>query len=98
MKDYSHKDSDGNTEIITYMTCNFKGKLIAMVINVYPVCDTKCIPWTDLRLLFPEICSKYYNPKEKDILTNVGKFEEYHGCILHRYELIILPTSDMKDS
>ena len=43
-KAYTDTDSDGKTEIITDITCKFKGKLIAMEVKVDPGSSTNCIP------------------------------------------------------
>ena len=47
-KAYTDTDSDGKTEIITDITCNFKGKLIAMEVKVDPGSKTNCIPLSHL--------------------------------------------------
>ena len=39
-KAYTDTDSDGKTEIITDITCKFKGKLIAMEVKVDPGSET----------------------------------------------------------
>ena len=39
-KAYTDTDSDGKTEIITDITCKFKGKLIAMEVKVDPGYET----------------------------------------------------------
>ena len=41
-KAYTDTDSDGKTEIITDITCKFKGKLIAMEVKVDPGSETNC--------------------------------------------------------
>ena len=58
------QDSDGKTEIITDMTCKFKGKLIAMEVKVDPGSETNCIPLSQFRRLFPQLCSKDGSPKK----------------------------------
>ena len=62
-KAYTDTDSDGKTEIITDITCKFKGKLIAMEVKVDPGSETNCIPLSHFRCLFPQLCSKDGNPK-----------------------------------
>ena len=63
-KAYTDTDSDGKTEIITDITCKFKGKLIAMEVKVDPGSETNCIPLSHFRRLFPQLCSKDGSPKE----------------------------------
>ena len=48
-KAYTDTDSDGKTEIITDITCKFKGKLIAMEVKVDPGSKTNCIPLSPFR-------------------------------------------------
>ena len=48
-KAYPDMDSDGKTEIITDITCKFKGKLIAMEVKVDPGSETNCIPLSHFR-------------------------------------------------
>ena len=57
-KAYTDTDSDGKTEIITDITCKFKGKLIAMEVKVDPGSETNSIPLSHFRHLFPQLCSK----------------------------------------
>ena len=64
-KAYTDTDSDGKTEIITDITCKFKGKLIAMEVKVDPGSETNCIPLSHFRRLFPQLCRKDGSPKEK---------------------------------
>ena len=45
-KAYTDTDSDGKTEIITDITCKFKGKLVAMEVKVDPGSETNCIPYS----------------------------------------------------
>ena len=87
-KAYTDTDSDGKTEIITDITCKFKGKLIAMEVKVDPGSETNCIPLSHFRCLFPQLCSKDGNPKEN----------AYDGGILQSHGWIILPTQDIRDS
>ena len=47
-KAYTDTASDGKTEIITDITCKFKGKLIAMEVKVDPGSETNCIPLSHL--------------------------------------------------
>ena len=69
---YTDTDSDGKTEIITDITCKFKGKLIAMEVKVDPGSETNCIPLSHFRCLFPQLCSKDGSPKENAPGTNSG--------------------------
>ena len=52
-KAYTDTDNDGKTEIITDITCKFKGKLIAMEVKVDPGSETNCIPLSHFRLPVP---------------------------------------------
>ena len=62
-KAYTDTDSDGKTEIITDITCKFKGKLIAMEVKVDPGSETNCIPLSHFRCLFPQLCRKDGSPR-----------------------------------
>ena len=84
-KAYTDTDSDGKTEIITDITCKFKGKLIAMEVKVDPGSETSCIPLSHFRHLFPLLCSKDGNPKENILEPNLSQFEAYDGGILHSH-------------
>ena len=97
-KAHTDTDSDGKTEIITDITCKFKGKLIAMEVKVDPGSETNCIPLSHLRHLFPQLCSKDVNPKENALEPTLAWFEAYDGGILHSHGWIILPTQDIRDS
>ena len=97
-KAYTDMDSDGKTEIITDITCKFKGKLIAMEVKVDPGSETNCIPLSHFRCLFPQLCSKDGNPKENTLEPTQAQFEAYDGGILHSQGWIILPTWDIRDS
>ena len=66
-KAYTDTDSDGKTEIITDITCKFKGKLIAMEVKVDPGSKTNCIPLSHFRCLFPQLCIKDGTPKENTL-------------------------------
>ena len=95
---YTDTDSDGKTEIITDITCKFKGKLIAMEVKVDPGSETNCIPLIHFRCLFPQLCSKDGNPKENALEPTLAQFEAYDGGILHSHGCIILPTQDIRDN
>ena len=97
-KAYTDTDSDGKTEIITDITCQFKGKLIAMEVKVDPGSKTNCIPLSVFRCLFPQLCSKDGNPKENTLEPTLAQFEAYDGGILTSHGWIILPTRDIRDS
>ena len=86
-KAYTDTDSDGKTEIITDITCKFKGKLIAMEVKVDPGSETNCIPLSHFRCLFPQLCSKDGNPKENTLQPTLAQSEAYDGGILtsHRW-------------
>ena len=94
----SDTDSDGKTEIITNITCKFKGKLIAMEVKVDPGSETNCIPLSHFRHLFPQLCSKDGNPKENSLEPTLAQFEAYDGSILHSHGWIILSTWDIRYS
>ena len=74
-KAYNDTDSDGKTEIITDITCKFKGKLIAMEVKVDPGSETNCIPLSHFRCLFPQLCSKDGSPKENALEPTLAQFE-----------------------
>ena len=97
-KAYTDTDSDGKTEIITDITCEFKGKLIAMEVKVDPGSETNCIPLSHFRRLFPQLCSKDGSPKENALEPTLAQFEAYDGGIMTSHGLIILPTRDIRDN
>ena len=79
-KAYTDTDSDGKTEIITDITCKFKGKLIAMEVKVDPESETNCILLSHFSCLFPQLCSKDDNPKKNALEPTLAQFEAYDGC------------------
>ena len=97
-KAYTDTDSDGKTEIITDITCKFKGKLIAMEVKVDPGSETNCIPLSHFRRLFPQLCSKDGSPKENTLEPTLAQFEPYDGGIMTSHGWIILPTRDIRDN
>ena len=97
-KAYTDTDSDGMTEIITDITCKFKGKLIAMEVKVDPGSETNCIPLSHFRRLFPQLCRKDGTPKENALEPTLAQFEAYDGGIMTSHGWIILPTWDIRDS
>ena len=97
-KAYTDTDSDGKTEIITDITCKFKGKLIAMEVKVDPGSKTNCIPLSHFRRLFPQLCSKDGSPKENALEPTLAQFEAYDGGIMTSHGWIILPTRDIRDN
>ena len=97
-KAYTDTDSDGKTEIITDITCKFKGKLIAMEVKVDPGSETNCIPLSHFRRLFPQLCSKDGSPKENALEPTLAQFEAYDGVIMTSHGWIILPTRDIRDN
>ena len=97
-KAYTDTDSDGKTEIITDITCKFKGKLIAMEVKVDPGSETNCIPLSHFRRLFPQLCSKDGSPKENALEPTLAQFEVYDGGIMTNHGWIILPTRDIRDN
>ena len=97
-KAYTDTDSDGKTEIITHITCKFKGKLIAMEVKVDPGSKTNCIPLSHFRHLFPQLCSKDGSPKENALEPTLAQFEAYDGGIMTSHGWIILPTRDIRDN
>ena len=97
-KAYTDTDSDGKTEIITDITCKFKGKLIAMEVKVDPGSETNCIPLSHFRRLFPQLCRKDGSPKENALEPTLAQFEAYDGGIMTSHEWIILPTRDIRDN
>ena len=97
-KAYTDTDSDGKTEIITDITCKFKGKLVAMEVKVDPGSETNCIPLSHFRRLFPQLCSKDGSPKENALEPTLAQFEAYDGGIMTSHGWIILPTRDIRDN
>ena len=97
-KAYTDTDSDGKTELITDITCKFKGKLIAMEVKVDPGSETNCIPLSHFRCLFPQLCSKGGSPKENALEPSLAQFEAYDGGIMTSHRWIILPTRDIRDN
>ena len=97
-KAYTDTDSDGKTEIITDITCKFKGKLIAMEVKVNPGSETNCIPLSHFRRLFPQLCSEDGSPKENALEPTLAQFEAYDGGIMTSHGWIILPTWDIRDN
>ena len=97
-KAYTDTDSDGKTEIITDITCKFKGKLIAMEVKVDPGSETNCIPLSHFRHQFPQLCRKDVTPKENTLELTLAQFEAYDGGIMTSHGWIILPTRDIRDS
>ena len=97
-KAYTDMDSDGKTEIITDITCKFKGKLIAMEVKVDPGSETNCIPLSHFKCLFPQLCRKDCPPKENALEPTLAQFEVYDGCIMTSHGWIILPTRDIRDN
>ena len=94
----AYTDTDGKTEIITDITCKFKGKLVAMEVKVDPGSETNCIPLSHFRHLFPQLCRKDGNPKENALEPTLAQFEAYDGGIMTSHGWIILPTRDIRDS
>ena len=97
-KAYTDTDSDGKTEIITDITCKFKGKLVAMEVKVDPGSETNCIPLSHFRRLFPQLCRKDGTPQENALEPTLAQFEAYDGGIMTSHGWIILPTWDIRDS
>ena len=97
-KAYIDTDSDGKTEIITDITCKFKGKLIAMEVKVDPGSETNCIPLSHFRRLFSQLCSKDGSPKENALEPTLAQFEVYDGGIMTSHGWIVLPTWDIRDN
>ena len=97
-KAYTDTDSNGKTEIITDITCKFRGKLVAMEVKVDPGSETNCIPLSHFRCLFPQLCRKDGTPKENALEPTLAQFEAYDGGIMTSHGWIILPTRDIRDS
>ena len=97
-KAYTDMDSDGKTEIITDITCKFKGKLVAMEVKMDPGSETNCIPLSHFRHLFPQLCRQDGTPKENVLEPTLAQFEAYDGGIMTSHGWIILPTQDIRDN
>ena len=78
-KAYSDTDSDGKTEIITDITCKFKGKLIAMEVKVDPESEANCMPLSHFRHMFPQLCNKDGTPKENTLEPTLAQFWSIWG-------------------
>ena len=97
-KAYTDTDTDGETEIITDITCKFKGKLIAMEVKADPGSEINCIPLSHFRCLFPQLCREDDNPQENALELTLAQFEAYDGGILQNHGWIILPTQDIREN
>ena len=97
-KAYTVTDSDGKTEIITDITCKFKGKLIAMEVKVDPGSETNCIPLSHFRHLFLQLCRQDGSPKENALEPTLAQFEAYDSGIMTSHGWIILPTREIRHS
>ena len=64
-KVYTDTDSDGKTEIVTDITCKYKGKVFAMEVKVDPGSETICTPLSHFRCLFPQMCGKDGNQRRQ---------------------------------
>ena len=96
-KVYTDTDSDGKTEIITDITCKFKGKVFAMEVKVDPGSETNCIPLSHFRRLFPQMCNNEGKPKEGSLEPTLAQFEAYNGGIMHAHGWTIMPTQNISD-
>ena len=63
-KAYINMDSDGKTEIISYIICKFDGELVAMEVKVDPRSEINCIPLSHFRFPFPQLCRKDGNLRD----------------------------------
>ena len=69
-----------------------------MEVKVDPGSKTNCIPLSQFRCLFPQLCSKDGNPNENALEPTLAQFEAYDGGILTSHGWIILPTRDIRDT
>ena len=97
-KGKAYTDNDCKTEIITDITCKFKGKLITMEVKVDPGTKTNCIPLSHFRHLFPQLCREDGNPKENALEPTLAQFEAYDGGILQSHGWIIMPTRNIREN
>ena len=88
-------DSDGKTEIITDLKCNFEGKAFEMEVKVDPGSETNCIPLSHFRCLFPQLCREDGLSKEKALGATLAQFEAYDGGILQAHRWFMVPTQDI---
>ena len=93
---YTDTDSDGKTEVITDITCNFQGKSFEMEVKVDPGAETNCIPLSHFSLLFPGLIQEDGQPKENALTPTLAQFEAYNGGVMQVYGWIIVPTQDIK--
>ena len=96
-KVYTDTDSDGKTEIITYITCKYKGKVFAMEVKVDPGSETNCILLSHFRHLFLQLCGKDGKPKETALEPTLAQFEAYDGGITQAHGWIIMPTQNINN-
>ena len=66
------QDSDGKTEIITDITCKFKGKLIAMEVKVDPGSKTKLYPIESFQVPVSSAMQKGWHTEGECPGTNSG--------------------------
>ena len=71
-KAYTDTDSDGKTEIITDITCKFKGKLIAMEVKVRPWIRDKLYPIESFQVPVPSAMQKGWLTQGECPGTNSG--------------------------
>ena len=94
-KVYTDTDNDGKTEIITDINCKYEGKIFAMEVKVHPGSETNCIPLSDFRHLFPQLCKKDGSPKETALEPTLAQFEAYDGGVMQAHRWIIMPTQNI---
>ena len=70
-KAYTDTDSDGKTEIITDITCKFKGKLIAMEVKMDPGSETN-YPIESFQASVPSAMQKGWHTQGECPGTNSG--------------------------
>ena len=71
-KAYTDTDSDGKTEIITDITCKFKGKLIVMEVKVEPGSETKLYTIESFQVPVPSAMQKGWHTQGERPGTNSG--------------------------
>ena len=96
-KAYTDTDSDGKTEIITDITCKYKGKIFGMEVKVDPGLETNCIPLSHFRCLFPQLCKTDGLPKETALEPTLAQFEAYDGGVMQAHGWIIMPTQNISN-
>ena len=66
-----------------------------MEVKVDPGSETNCIPLSHFRCLFPQLCRKDGNLRDKALEPTLAQFEAEDGGMLQTHRWIMLPTQDI---